>query len=75
MDKIKKSEDEWKKILTPEQFHVAREKGTERAFTGPLYDNHDDGVYRCVACGTELFKSDAKYDSGSFETGLHIPEF
>ncbi len=65
MEKIKKSENEWKKILTPEQYDIVRKKGTERPFTGAYNKNHDDGVYRCVACGMELFKSDAKYDSGS----------
>src|SRR5664279_2391982 len=64
-DKIKKSPQEWKKELTPEQYHVAREKGTERAFTGVYWDNHDKGVYRCVCCGAELFRSDHKFESGS----------
>jgi peptide-methionine (R)-S-oxide reductase len=64
-DKIEKSPQEWKQALTPEQYHVAREKGTERAFTGEYWDNHEKGVYRCVCCGTELFRSDHKFDSGS----------
>jgi peptide-methionine (R)-S-oxide reductase len=64
-DKIQKSEAEWRQVLTPEQFDVTRRKGTERAFTGEYHDCHDDGVYRCVCCGAELFTSDAKFDSGS----------
>jgi peptide-methionine (R)-S-oxide reductase len=64
-DKIEKSEREWKQALTPEQFDVARKKGTERAFTGAYWDNHDKGVYRCVCCGNELFRSDHKFDSGT----------
>ena len=64
-DKVKKSEAEWRKQLTAEQFHVAREKGTERAFTGAYWDNHKDGVYRCIGCGEPLFSSDTKFDSGT----------
>lgn len=60
-----KSEEEWKKSLTPEQYHVMREKGTERAFTGKYFDYHGHGVYRCAGCGAELFSSDAKFDSGT----------
>ncbi len=62
--KIVKSESEWKKELTPEQYRITRMKGTERAFTGEYWDNHEEGVYRCVCCGNELFSSDTKYDSG-----------
>lgn len=61
----RKSEDEWRRQLTPEQYRIAREKGTERAFTGAYHDTKEPGVYRCVACGTELFRSDAKFDSGT----------
>lgn len=63
--RVHKTEEEWRTLLTPEQFHVLREKGTERAFTGPLYDNHDDGMYHCGACDAPLFKSTTKFDSGS----------
>lgn len=64
-EKIIRSEQEWKKLLSPEQFDVTRKKGTERAFTGAYWDNHDKGVYRCVCCGAELFRSDHKFDSGT----------
>ena len=63
--KMQLSESEWRKRLTPEQFHILREKGTERAFTGALVNNHDDGMYHCAACNTPLFKSNTKFDSGS----------
>lgn len=62
---IQKTEAEWRQQLTPEQFHVTRKKGTERAFTGEYWNNKQPGVYHCVCCGTELFHSDAKYDSGT----------
>ena len=63
--KVSKSVEEWRKELTPEQFHVMFEKGTERAFTGALVNNHDDGVYHCGACNAPLFTSDTKFESGS----------
>ena len=63
--KIQKSEVEWREQLSPEQYHVLREKSTERAFTGAYWDEHEQGVYRCAACGSELFRSDEKYDSGT----------
>ena len=62
---VQKSPAEWKSILTSEQFRIAREAGTERAFTGAFWDNKDPGVYRCVCCAAELFRSETKYDSGS----------
>jgi peptide-methionine (R)-S-oxide reductase len=61
--KIHKSDEEWRQLLTEEQFQVARRKGTERAFTGAYWDSKADGVYRCVCCGQPLFDSSAKYDS------------
>ena len=62
---VTKSEAEWKQELTPEEFHILREQGTERAFTGDLWDHHEDGVYVCAACGQELFDSQTKFDSGT----------
>ncbi len=63
-DKVVHTEAEWKKLLTPEQYRVMREKGTERAFTGRYWDTKTPGVYCCAACGEPLFESDAKFDSG-----------
>lgn len=60
-----KPEDYWKEKLTPEQYHVLREKGTEAPFTGKYVDNHESGMYECAACGHELFSSDTKFDSGT----------
>ncbi|HEY7714461.1 MAG TPA: peptide-methionine (R)-S-oxide reductase MsrB [Candidatus Binatia bacterium] len=65
MEKIKKSEEEWRKDLTEEQYDVCRKKGTERAFTGQYWDHHEKGTYRCTCCGNELFSSDTKFDSGT----------
>jgi len=64
-DKVLKSDEEWRQLLTPEQYRIMRRKGTERAFTGEYHNHHEDGVYRCAGCGNELFSSEAKYDSGS----------
>ncbi len=63
-DKIIKSDEEWKKELTPEEYRILREKGTEPAFTGKYWDHHELGTYTCAACGTELFESDTKFESG-----------
>ncbi len=71
--KIQKSEEEWRRELTPEQYHVLREKGTERAFTGEYADEHASGVYRCAACGQELFSSDTKFESGSGWPSFYQP--
>jgi peptide-methionine (R)-S-oxide reductase len=65
VEKIQKTDEEWRAQLTPEQYYITRQKGTEPAFSGALYRNHDDGIYRCVACDAELFKSDEKFESGS----------
>jgi len=63
--KVTKSDEEWKRQLTPEQYRVTRQKGTERAFTGRHYASKEKGIYRCVCCGSELFSSETKYDSGT----------
>lgn len=60
-----KSDAEWRAELTPEQYRVLRQKGTERAFSGELWDEHRPGVYRCAGCGTELFRSGTKFESGT----------
>jgi peptide-methionine (R)-S-oxide reductase len=63
--KVVKSDAEWQQQLSPEVYHVARHDGTERAFTGQYWDNHEDGIYRCACCGTALFSSDTKFESGT----------
>lgn len=65
MDPINKTNEEWQKELTPEQYAVLREKATEAPFTGKYVNNHDEGVYQCAACGQQLFSSDTKFDSGT----------
>ena len=64
-DEHRKTDEEWRRTLTPEQYRIAREKGTEQAFTGAFFDHKGDGMYRCVCCGTPLFDSETKFDSGS----------
>ena len=65
MSKIEKSDAEWQRELSPDEFAVTRKKGTERAFSGKYWNNHDPGMYRCVCCGAELFQSNEKFDSGT----------
>jgi peptide-methionine (R)-S-oxide reductase len=64
-DKLPKSDEEWRRALTLEQYRVLRQKGTERAFSGDLWDDHEPGRYLCAACGTELFRSEEKFESGT----------
>ena len=73
MDKVEKSEQQWREELSPEEYHVLREKGTERAFTGAYWDSKDNGVYRCRACGQELFSADTKIDSGTGWPSFYEP--
>lgn len=65
MDNIPTTDEEWKNKLTPEQYRILREKGTETPFTGEYYDSHEKGMFKCAACGQELFSSDTKFDSGT----------
>ncbi len=73
-DKVEKTEAEWQEQLSPEQYHVCREHGTERAFTGKYWDHHEKGVYLCAGCGAPLFSSETKYDSGSGWPSFYQPE-
>jgi peptide-methionine (R)-S-oxide reductase len=72
-DKIKKTDQEWQRQLSPEQFQVARKAGTERAFTGKYWSTKDKGVYACVCCGQPLFSSDTKFDSGTGWPSFYAP--
>ena len=72
-EKVLKSEEEWREQLTPEQYHVCREKGTERPFTGEYHDSKEEGIYRCVGCGNELFTSKTKFNSGSGWPSFYEP--
>ena len=63
--KVKRTEEEWREVLTEEQHYVTRQKGTERPFTGKYHNHKEEGVYRCIGCGEELFRSDTKFDSGT----------
>ncbi len=74
VEKVEKPDQEWKRQLTPQQYHVAREKGTEPAFTGKYCDNHEPGVYKCVCCGNPLFDSDTKFESGSGWPSFFAPK-
>jgi peptide-methionine (R)-S-oxide reductase len=72
-EKIRRSDEEWRKELTPEQYEVCRQKGTERAFTGKYWDCHEQGIYRCACCGNELFSSETKFDSGTGWPSFYQP--
>ena len=72
-DKVDKTPEEWRKQLTPEQYHVTRERGTERAFSGKYWNEHTQGTYKCICCGEPLFSSTAKFDSGCGWPSFFVP--
>jgi peptide-methionine (R)-S-oxide reductase len=72
-EKVQKTEEEWRSELTPGQYKVTREHGTERAFTGEYWDHKEEGIYRCVGCGAPLFSSETKYDSGTGWPSFYAP--
>lgn len=72
-DKVRKSEEEWKEHLSPEQYHVCRQKGTEAAFSGQYWNNHENGEYYCAACDAKLFHSQTKFDSGTGWPSFYAP--
>lgn len=72
-EKVTKTSEEWQEQLTPEQYHVTRERGTERAFSGKYWNTHTDGTYKCVCCGEPLFSSDSKFDSGCGWPSFFVP--
>jgi peptide-methionine (R)-S-oxide reductase len=72
-DKIERSDEEWRKLLSPEEYHILRQKGTERAFTGHYWKTKEPGTYVCAACGQALFSSDTKYESGSGWPSFYAP--
>jgi peptide-methionine (R)-S-oxide reductase len=73
VERVRKTEEEWREKLTPEQYRIMREKGTERAFTGEYWDHKGKGLYRCASCGAPLFSSETKYDSGTGWPSFYAP--
>jgi len=71
--RVIKTDAEWKKQLTPEEYYITREQGTEPAYSGKLWDNHEHGIYKCVACGLDLFRSETKFDSGTGWPSFYEP--